>query len=353
MDFYDALMKYEDIFGDIIKKNLDKFKNKIKDIIINENQQIDKIIINDINNKNIIEILKDIESSDKLKKLIQLKNNNINKNKCFILAKDNKKIINRNYNNQKGILNNNRKGININENEIKKEIKEIKYTIKNSIKKKYLFEINKEREIKCKNLKERNILNYNEKSIIKEIKLSKSRDSKNLIPINKLKNIEDKVKTPLNIETRNKKSAFLQNEILFSPLTPNNGRKNKMTNFDIFKIHDNRITTESNENKEKLIYIKNIKINNEKKEKINNKNMDNRPFSHKKIELSKFKIGNHDNKCITTIMKYDNIKKKKMIKIKSRPETKNFDNKIKINFKGKRILSSRMIIKEEDKFVNN
>ena len=46
------------------------------------------------------------------------------------------------------------------------------------------------------------------------------------------------------------------------------------------------------------------------------------------------------------------LKKKKMIKIKSRPETKNFDNKIKINFKGKRILSSRMIIKEEDKFVN-
>ena len=44
-----------------------------------------------------------------------------------------------------------------------------------------------------------------------------------------------------------------------------------------------------------------------KKEKINNKNMDNRPFSHKKIELSKFKIGNHDNKYIIN----DNIKKKK------------------------------------------
>ena len=347
MDFYDALMKYEDIFGDIIKKNLDKFKNKIKEIKINENQKFDKIILNDINNKNIIEILKDIESSDKLKKLIQLKYNNINKNKCFILAKDNKKIINRNFNNQKGIFNNNIRGININENEIKKEMKEIKNKLKNSIKKKYLLEINKEIEIKCKNLTERNILNNNDKSLIKEIKLSKSRDSKNLLPIHKMKNIEDKI--PLNIETRNKKSAYLQNEFLIFPLTPNNDRKTKIKNFDTFNIHDNRIITESSQNKNQLVYIKNIKINNEKKEKSNNKNIDNRPFSHKKIEISKFKIGNHDNKYIIN----DNIKKKKMIKIKSRPETKNFDNnKIKINFKGKRILSSRMIIKEEDKFVN-
>ena len=352
MDFYDALMKYEDIFGDIIKKNLDKFNNKIKEIINNEKQKIDKIIINDINNKNIIEILKEIESSDKLKKLIQLKYHSINKNKCFIFAKDNTKIINRNYNNQKGLLNNNIKGININENEIKYEIKEIKNKIKNSIKNKFLLEINKEREIKFKNLTERNKINA--KSLIKEIKISKSRDSKNLIPINKNINFEDKIKSPLNTETKNKKSVYLQNVILNSPLSPNNDRKNKRKNFDIFKTHDNRIITDANQDKNQLMFIKNIKINNENKEKSDNKNIDNRPFSHKKIEISKFKIGNHGEKCITNIMNNDNIKKKKMIKIKSRLETKNFDyNKIKINFKGKRILSSKMIIKEEDKFMNN
>ena len=59
MDFYEALMKYEKIFGDILKKNLEKFKNKLNEIVnkkYSKNDENKNNEFDNIENKNIKEI---------------------------------------------------------------------------------------------------------------------------------------------------------------------------------------------------------------------------------------------------------------------------------------------------------
>ena len=347
MDFYEALMKYEDIFGNIVKKNLEKFKKKLIEIIENNKNNENKINENnDIENINMKEIIKEIESSNKLKQIIQLKYKSLKKNKCIIFAKDIKRRHNRNYNNQKKISNHD-VTIEFNE-EIEKEIKE---RIKNNIKEKFLNELNKQINNNYKNSTQNHFSKFSEKKInysITESNLSKSRDSRNLIPLaTKRKTFKDKLQTQINI-TKSKKSV---NHLNFNSISPKN--ENIILNRNLNFLKNNIITEENKNELNKKINIRNIKIFDKNKEKNENKNKENRPYSNnKKIEISKFKIGNNENKVYNN---NKNVKKIQMVKIRARPDTNpNInDNKIKINFKGKRILSSRMVIKEEELVINN
>ena len=371
MDFYEALMKYEKIFGDILKKNLEKFKNKLNEIVnkkYSKNDENKNNEFDNIENKNIKEIIKEIETSNKLKNFIQLNNDKTKKNKCIIFAKDVKKKENRNYNNQKRIINKNDINKNeLNDEEITKMIKEIKEKMANKIKENYLNEINKNFEKnKNPNLTQNDFSNVLERKInysITDTNLSKSRDSRNIISITQ-RNNKSKFKTPINIITKTKKSVNYLNDIGY---IPNNDEDGKIkSNFNIFKNNQRIITEENKDENNKKIHIKNIKINNgiENIEKNNNKNKEERPISNKKIEISKFKIGNNEYKLKNNNNNNQHKNNKKMknnnkhiVKIKPRPETEEINhidkNKIKIHFNKKRILSSRMIIKEEDKIINN
>ena len=369
MDFYEALMKYEEIFGDILKKNLEKFKNALNEIIIKEFSKNDDNKNNEfgIENNNIKEIIKEIETSNKFKNLIKLNYDKTRKNKCIIFAKDIKKKENNNYNNQKSIINNNDINKNgLNEEEITKIIKKIKEKMTNKIKEKYLNGINQNFESKNPNLTQNGFSNVLERKInysITETNLSKSRDSRNIISITQ-RNNKTKFKIPINIITKTKKSLNNINDIGYIP--NNDQDANSKRDFTFFKNNNQRIITEENKDENnKKIHIKNIKINNgiENKEKYIKQNKEERSISNKKIEISKFKIGNNEYKLKNNNNnQHKNNKKinnntKHMVKIKPRPETNEIShidkNKIKIHFNKKRILSSRMVIKEEDNIINN
>ena len=372
MDFYEALMKYEEIFGDILKKNLEKFKNALNEIIIKEFSKNDDNKNNEfgIENNNIKEIIKEIETSNKLKKLIKLNYDKAKRNKCIIFAKDLKKKECRNYNNQKRIINNNninKNELNDDDEEIKKMIKKIKEKIKNKIKENYLNEVNKNLENKNPNLTQNEFSNDFERKLqynITEMNLSKSRDSRNFISITQ-RNNKTKFKSPINIITKIKKSENYLKDIEY---IPNNDQDvNIKRNFHFLKNNNQRMLTEENKNDNNIkIHFKNIKINNgiENNEKYIKKIKEDRPISNKKIQISKFKIGNNEYKLKNN--NYNNNHKnnkkiknnpKQMLRIKPKLEINTLNqidkNKIKIQFNNRRILSSRMVIKEEDNSFTN
>ena len=87
MDFYDKLLKYEDLFGVSILYNLEVFEKEIKNIIVKDNKLKDNEKSEHKENINIKEIIKEIQTSNKLKELIQTKYNLIQKKNIIYLLK--------------------------------------------------------------------------------------------------------------------------------------------------------------------------------------------------------------------------------------------------------------------------
>jgi hypothetical protein len=85
MDFYEALIQYEDVFGESINKNLNLFEKEIKELSYKDDyhKNTERII-----NNNISDIINEIKYSKNLKQLLQMKYNLSNKNKYCIYDKD-------------------------------------------------------------------------------------------------------------------------------------------------------------------------------------------------------------------------------------------------------------------------
>ena len=87
MDFYDELLKYEDLFGVSILYNLEVFEKEIKNLIVKDNKLKDNEKSDGKENINIKEIIKEIQTSNKLKELLQTKYNLIQKKNIIYLLK--------------------------------------------------------------------------------------------------------------------------------------------------------------------------------------------------------------------------------------------------------------------------
>ena len=373
MDFYEAVIKYEDLFGELITYNLQNFVKKLKELNKKDNITNLKTNIgnedNNKKNKNIDEIIKEIEASNRLKQIIQMKYNIINKNKYYIYAKNSKKKININYNNQKGIINNNIKLLEFNKDILQVEIKN---ELKKKIKEKYIERLNK--------LEDSNIKNKRNDIINNELKMDYSlteKDTSESINVNHEYSIRKRIFSDNKFYTNNvsmdKNNLTFINDNLFSNTNKERDFKfrkniNIFRNIDREYKHNKFISELSNmdeeqfnknniNNKNYLFKNKEIKIKLYKRNKqINQNNKTNDDINQnktindnaKKIGLiRKYKIGKNS--------KYNNniINKKKINQIiKIKPEIKqNTIEKCKILFKEKRILSSGVTIKEEDNLL--
>ena len=345
MDFYDELLKYEDLFGVSILYNLEVFEKEIKNIIVKDNKLKDNEKSDGKENINIKEIIKEIQTSNKLKELLQTKYNLIQKKKYYIFAQNIKKKINRNFNNQKGILNNNIKSIEFTLNNFSKEIKE---ELKSIIKEKYLFylinqkeNLNDNKKYQKESIKNDSIsdidqnfdftyLNYNNRKMNNNIQNFSNNNS-----INKKKYISIFNEFTQNLKHKRnitfKKN--IQNEIEFKKHhTDNNNSKVTL---------DECINEEKKEiiNKNQLKNIMNKENNINLKTEISSE-------EQKKKTMIKFKIGKYN-----TLNKKKKEKTKQIIRIKPIPEIKINKDKYQIKIKGKRILSSRMTIRNEDNLI--
>ena len=291
-------------------------------------------------NINIKEIIKEIQTSNKLKELLQMKYNLIQKKKYYIFAQNIKKKINRNFNNQKGILNNNIKSIEFTLNNFSKEIKE---ELKSIIKEKYLFYLINQKEN----------LNDNKKYQKESIKNDSISDIDQNFDFTYL-NYKNNIQNFSNNHSINKKKYIS----IFNEFTQNLKHKRNITfkkniqNEIEFKKHH----TDNNNSKVTLDEC----INEEKKEIINKnqlKNIMNKENNinlkteisseeQKKKTMIKFKIGKYN-----TLNKKKKEKTKQIIRIKPIPEIKINKDKYQIKIKGKRILSSRMTIRNEDNLI--
>ena len=373
MDFYEAVIKYEDLFGELITYNLQNFVKKLKELNKKDNITNLKTNIgnedNNKKNKNIDEIIKEIEASNRLKQIIEMKYNIINKNKYYIYAKNSKKKININYNNQKGIINNNIKLLEFNKDILQVEIKN---ELKKKIKEKYIERLNK--------LEDSNIKNKRNDIINNELKMDYSlteKDTSESINVNHEYSIRKRIFSDNKFYTNNvsmdKNNLTFINDNLFSNTNKERDFKfrkniNIFRNIDREYKHNKFISELSNmdeeqfnknniNNKNYLFKNKEIKIKLYKRNKqINQNNKTNEDINQnktindnaKKIGLiRKYKIGKNS--------KYNNniINKKKINQIiKIKPEIKqNTIEKCKILFKEKRILSSGVTIKEEDNLL--
>ena len=340
MDFYDELLKYEDLFGVSILYNLEVFEKEIKNLIVKDNKLKDNEKSDGKENINIKEIIKEIQTSNKLKELLQTKYNLIQKKKYYIFAQNIKKKINRNFNNQKGILNNNIKSIEFTLNNFSKEIKE---ELKSIIKEKYLFYLINQKEN----------LNDNKKYQKESIKNDSISDIDQNFDFTYL-SCENNIQNFSNNHSINKKKYIS----IFNEFTQNLKHKRNITfkkniqNEIEFKKHH----TDNNNSKVTLDEC----INEEKKEIINKnqlKNIMNKENNinlkteisseeQKKKTMIKFKIGKYN-----TLNKKKKEKTKQIIRIKPIPEIKINKDKYQIKIKGKRILSSRMTIRNEDNLI--
>ena len=340
MDFYDELLKYEDLFGVSILYNLEVFEKEIKNLIVKDHKLKDNEKSDGKENINIKEIIKEIQTSNKLKELLQTKYNLIQKKKYYIFAQNIKKKINRNFNNQKGILNNNIKSIEFTLNNFSKEIKE---ELKSIIKEKYLFYLINQKEN----------LNDNKKYQKESIKNDSISDIDQNFDFTYL-NYKNNIQNFSNNHSINKKKYIS----IFNEFTQNLKHKRNITfkkniqNEIEFKKHH----TDNNNSKVTLDEC----INEEKKEIINKnqlKNIMNKENNinlkteisseeQKKKTMIKFKIGKYN-----TLNKKKKEKTKQIIRIKPIPEIKINKDKYQIKIKGKRILSSRMTIRNEDNLI--
>ena len=291
-------------------------------------------------NINIKEIIKEIQTSNKLKELLQTKYNLIQKKKYYIFAQNIKKKINRNFNNQKGILNNNIKSIEFTLNNFSKEIKE---ELKSIIKEKYLFYLINQKEN----------LNDNKKYQKESIKNDSISDIDQNFDFTYL-NYKNNIQNFSNNHSINKKKYIS----IFNEFTQNLKHKRNITfkkniqNEIEFKKHH----TDNNNSKVTLDEC----INEEKKEIINKNQLKNIMNKENNINL-KTEISSEEKKKKTMIKfkigKYNTLNKKKkektkqIIRIKPIPEIKINKDKYQIKIKGKRILSSRMTIRNEDNLI--
>ena len=351
MDFYEALAQYEEKFGELISNNLFRFEKELKEISLKDDSF--KTHSERINNNSILEIINEIKHSNNLMHLLYTKYN-LYKNKYFIYAKDVLKKKNINNFNQKGIINYNITPIILNKDIIKDEIKE---KLKKEIKEQFINELIKQTE-KVKNAKSDidsnyNKLNYNKK-MNRKLSLTEnnldSNDDSNLIK----KRLNREKFENNNKQNNPKKSISLLND---NALNHNYEIMKKNTNlfyFDTDEKKINRLNTDINKSKDnifnnkrnnitifkenknkeniKKIHIRNIKLNNGKNYTEKDKD-EQKKENKKKITIIKFKIGNNNK---------ENEHEKEIRKTKAK-----IKEKVKINFKGKRILSSRMTIKND------
>ena len=367
MDFYEAVIKYEDLFSKVITYNLENFIKKLNELSKKDNKANLKDEYKKYQNKNIDEIIKEIDISNKLKQKIEMKYNLFNKNKYYIYAKNSKKKINLNYNNQKGIINNNIKLLEFNKDKLEIEIKN---ELKKKIKKKYLQELNKLKDNNINN-KVNNVIN-NESTINYSLTENDTNES---INVNKEYSISKKLFNDNKFFTNNvsmdKNNLTSINDNLLSTINKERYFKfrknlNFFKNIDRNYKHNKFISELSNMDEElfnnnytnnKTYIFKNtetkIKLYKRNKD-INQNNKTNDNISQKKkknengkiIEMvKKFKIGKK-NKYNNNNRIRDNKTINQIIKIK--PEIKQINlEKCKILFKQKRILSPHIIITEE------
>ena len=350
MDFYEALAQYEEKFGELISNNLFLFEKELKEISLKEDSH--KTYSERINNNSILEIINEIKNSNNLMHLLYTKYN-LYKNKYFIYAKDVLKKKNINHFNQKGIINYNITPIILNKDIIKDEIKE---KIKKEIKEKFIIELIKQSEkekntqnniINCNYIKKKNKnLSFTENNldVSDDSNLVKKRLNREKFEKNNEQNNPKKSISLINENTLNHNYEILKkNKNLYFFDTDDN--INNRLNTEINKSKDNIFNNKKNnikifkenKNKEniKKIHIKNIKLNNGKNNtEKDNLNEEQKKKNKKKITIIKFKIGNNNK---------ENEHEKEIRKAKTK-----IKEKVKINFKGKRILSSRMTIKNDN-----
>ena len=368
MDFYEAVIKYEDLFGELIACNLQNFLKKLKELNKKDNiLNLKNDNSNNKNNKNIDEIIKEIETSNKLKQIIEMKYNIINKNKYYIYAKNSKKKININYNNQKGIINNNIKLLDFNKDKLQNEIKN---ELKKKIKENYLQILNKlqdnnnKNKISDNNNKETKI-NYSltengtseSINVNHEYSLSKRLFNDNKFYTNNVSMDKENltvINDNLLSRNRNKERDFkFRKNINFFKNIDREYKHNKFIK-ELSNMDEEQFNNNNTNNKNDLFKKTEIKIKLYKRNKqLNHNNKTNDDINqNKKINdntknigmIRKYKIGKNN--------KYNNniLEKKKInqiIKIKAEKKQMNLE-KCKILFKEKRILSSRVTIKEED-----
>ena len=357
MDFFEMLVQYEKNFEKKITDNLNIFK---REVINYSNIKNNDINFDNIEEKNIKEIIKEISTSKILHQFLHSKYKLSNNNKYTIFAKDIKKKENYNYNNQKDINLNKIINIPIFKNNL---IEEIKKTIFQNIKNKYLLKLNElltvKKDITKNNLKI-NINNENEENSLIQ----------NLIPItNNQLFVPIKKKIQLNekkIKTKNKTFRNENNNFGVSKDSQNinfkNIRMKRNKNKEIFLnnnksslisflienggLEKNNNINNNNNNFDKT-YVKNIHFLNKKNSCGSEKSISidkkflNRIESQGKITINKLKIKdlrkrinqNHSPKKIQD----NNIKQP--INLLER------NNNLSIKLKGKRNLSSKNLIK--------
>ncbi len=362
MDFFDMLIQYEKNFEKKITDNLNIFK---REIINYSNIKYNDINFDNIEEKNIKEIIKEISSSEILHKLLYSKykiSNNVHKYTIF--AKDIKKKENNNYNNQKDINLNNIIEIPIFKNNL---IEEIKKTIFNNIKKKYLLDLNELLTLKKNNSKNnlKIVINENEEnSLISNLVPNNNQlyvpipkkiilNEKKIIPNNKNKTFRNEMNNfgiskdntqnfnfkNIRMKRNKNKDIFLNNNksSLISFLKENGGLE---------KIKNNNHNNNNNNNIDKT-YVKNIHLNKKKsgtseKSFSIDKKVLHRIESQGKITINKLKI-----KDLKKKINQNNSPKKIQDKSIKQPINNIFErnNNLSIKLKGKRNLSSKTLIK--------
>ena len=231
MDFYEALIQYEDVFGESINKNLNLFEKEIKELSYKDDyhKNTERII-----NNNVSDIINEIKYSKNLKQLLQMKYNLSNKNKYCIYAKDILKKKKLNNFNQKGIINYNIKPLILSKDIIEYEIKD---NLKKNIKEKFLYELLKEEENKKQKKNENE--NKNNNSINNKLNKSHSLTERDLIKSNSKLIIRklNREKFKCNhIPNPSKKSLSLLNNNLI-----NQNEENSKRNLFLFELDDKNI----------------------------------------------------------------------------------------------------------------
>ncbi len=251
MDFYEALIQYEDVFGESINKNLNLFEKEIKELSYKDDyhKNTERII-----NNNVYDIINEIKYSKNLKQLLQMKYNLSNKNKYCIYAKDILKKKKLNNFNQKGIINYNIKPLILSKDIIEYEIRD---NIKKNIKEKFLYDLLKEEENKKQKKNENE--NKNNNSINNKLNKSHSLTERDLIKSNSKLIIRklNREKFKCNhIPNPSKKSLSLLNNNLI-----NQNEENSKRNLFLFELDDKnikRLKTDTNKSKNKNIEKQNI-----------------------------------------------------------------------------------------------
>ena len=298
MDFYNMLIQYELNFEKKITKQLNKFKTEI----INYSRTINNYKdIENIDEKNIKEIIKEILSSKKLFQFLNLKYKLSNNNKCTIYAKDIIKEKRTNFNNQKEINLNNIIIIPLFKNNLDEEIKKRLFQ---KIKFKYLSDLNNSINEKKQVIPKNNNLtinvcnNYSNNSLL--LTFSPKNEEQTFFPkqntILKKKNQIQEINKTFRKEKEQKLSK--EKNLNLNKNNDNNIRMKRNKNKQILSNNNKsslisflQINKQFEKNKEK-IYIRNLHFynKNNKKEICLDKKTMKKSESQGKIIINKLKI---------------------------------------------------------------